>query len=293
MNNAKKQCFVMGALAIAGATSFGLAAAELQTIDDVVAVGPVVATSASGHEITVLGRTFHTRELVAVAPGEYVAVHADIKPDGSLSDAWIEPLGTYTPGSDLVYEKGVVSEVQPFIGRMSIGSSKIDYTSSLYGSTGVDPSVGDVVAVSGIQPQANSMVLVDSLSAAADLARNAVLRGGETSSASVQGSGVKSTSIQGSGFRSASIQGGGVKSASIQGSGLRSASIQGSGVKSTSIQGSGLRSASTQGSGVKSTSIQGSGLRSASIQGGGVKSASIQGSGLRSASIQGSGTTSR
>jgi hypothetical protein len=280
------------AAALACASSLGAATSAEDLTDDVIAIGPLASVSASGREVTVLGRTFHTRDSVAIATGEYVAVHADLKRDGTLSDAWIEVLGAYVPGSDLVYEKGIVSDVRPFLGQMSIGTSRIDYTPSMYGAAGVSPAVGEIVAVSGVQPQGGSSVLVDSLSAAADLAKNAVLRSGVYGAASIQGSGVNSASIQGSGFRSASIQGSGVNSASIQGSGFRSASIQGSGVNSASIQGSGFRSASIQGSGVNSASIQGSGFRSASIQGSGVNSASIQGSGFRSASIQGSGVNS-
>jgi hypothetical protein len=180
----------------------------------------------------VLGRVFHTADQITLSSGDYVAVHAEMKRDGSPADAWIEVLGTYVPGSDLVYEKGVVTEIKPFLGHLSIGGSRVDYTASMYAPSGAGPALGDVVAVSGIQPTSQSPVLVDSLMASADRARDAVLRGG----------GVRTSSIQGSGVQSASIQGSGVQSASIQGSGFRSASIQGSGVQSASIQGSGIAS---------------------------------------------------
>ena len=256
--------------------------ANVSALDDVVAIGPVESVSQSGRDFTVLGRTFHSSDGVALYLGDYVAIHAAVKPDGTLSDARVDVLGTYVAGSDLVYEKGVVSEIQPFVGQMSIGASKIDYTASMYAGNGNAPALGDVLAVSGIQPTSHATLVVDSLMATADGVRDSLLGGGV----------VQRTSIQGSGIRSASIQGSGVQSASIQGSGIRSASIQGSGVQSASIQGSGIRSASIQGSGVQSASIQGSGIRSASIQGSGVQSASIQGSGIRSASIQGSGVQS-
>jgi hypothetical protein len=260
--------------ACVGASSYaaGSYSASRDASDDVVAIGPVDAISASQRELTVLGRQFHTSDDVAVSSGDYVAVHAELNLDGSYTDAWVEVIGSYAAGSDLVYEKGVVTEVKPFLGQMSIGGSRVDYTASMYASGNAGPTVGDVVSVSGVQPAAKATVIVDSLMAAAEIARNSLLNGGRFAAASIQGSGVQSASIQGSGFRSASIQGSGVQSASIQGSGFRSASIQGSGVQSASIQGSGFRSASIQGSGVQSASIQGSGFRSASIQGSGLGS---------------------
>jgi hypothetical protein len=269
-----KKIAIAAACAVVSGMSYGATSSDPygETTSDVIAVGPVSTVSGNGHEVTVLGRTFHTRDVVALSSGDYVAIHAELSNDGSISGAWVEYLGTYVAGSNLVYERGVVTEIKPFLGQMSIGASKIDYTPSLYSSTGSGPAIGQLVAVSGVQPVDNSTVLVDSLMGAADVARNAVLSGGGTAVASIQGSGVQSASIQGSGFRSASIQGSGVQSASIQGSGFRSASIQGSGVQSASIQGSGFRSASIQGSGVRSASIQGSGVRSASIQGSGVGS---------------------
>ena len=220
MSKTKNPVGFAAVLAVTGIASCCAVAVAQDEVDDVVAVGPIAAVSSNGHEVTVLGRTFHTQDLVALVAGEYVAVHADLKRDGSISDAWIESLGSYAPGSDLVYEKGLVRDVRPFLGQMSIGSSRIDYTPSMYGGVGVNPTVGEIVAVSGVQPQDGSALVVDNLSAAADVARNAVLRGGAMAAASIQGSGVNSASIQGSGFRSASIQGSGVNSASIQGSGI-------------------------------------------------------------------------
>jgi hypothetical protein len=264
MKNKSKRAIVGSVCAIACAASMVASAQNVSpsALDDVVAIGPVDSVSANGREFTVLGRVFHSADMIALSAGDYVAVHGEMKRDGSISDTWVELLGAYVAGSDLVYEKGAITEIKPFLGHLSIGGSRIDYTASMYAANGAGPALGDVVAVSGIQPSLRSPLLVDNLMASADRARDASLQGGGVRSASIQGSGVQSASIQGSGFRSASIQGSGVQSASIQGSGFRSASIQGSGVQSASIQGSGFRSASIQGSGVQSASIQGSGIGS-------------------------------
>jgi hypothetical protein len=93
-----------------------------------------------------------------------------MKRDGSISDTWVELLGTYVAGSDLVYEKGVITEIKPFLGQLTIGGSRVDYTASMYAANGVGPALGDVVAVSGIQPSSQSPLLVNSLMASADRA---------------------------------------------------------------------------------------------------------------------------
>ena len=174
--------------------------------DDVIAVGPVDSVSASGREFMVLGRVFRSADMITLSAGEYVAVHGEMKRDGSISDTWVELLGIYVAGSDLVYEKGVITEIKPFLGQLTIGGSRVGYTASMYTANGAGPALGDVVAVSGIQPSSQSPLLVNSLMASADRARDALLQGGGVRSASIQGSGVQSASIQGSGFRSASIQ---------------------------------------------------------------------------------------
>jgi len=276
---------------IAGAMSlFASTCAVCAAIaDDVVAIGPVDSVSAGGNEFAVLGRKFDGGSFSALSPGDYVAVHAMTNPDGSLSDVWAEVLGEYVAGSDLVYEKGVVTELKPFLGQLSIGGSKVDYTASLYAGDAPEARLGGVVAVSGIQPAMHAPVIVDNLMASADRVRDSLLQSGGVRAVSMQGSGVQSASVQGSGIRGASMQGSGVQAASMQGSGIRGASMQGSGVQSASMQGSGIRGASMQGSGVQAASMQGSGIRGASMQGSGVQSASMQGSGIRGASMQGSG----
>src|ERR1700681_4069400 len=99
------------------------------TVADVVAVGPVEFVEANS--VTVLGRAYHVDDTVALETGDKVAVHGDLQPDGSVSNAWAEPMGTYVAGSDRVFETGVVTSVNETFGRLSIGESKVDYTAAL------------------------------------------------------------------------------------------------------------------------------------------------------------------
>jgi hypothetical protein len=211
--------------------SLGVLAQE--GFDDVIAVGPVDSVAPSGFDFSVLGRTFHADGAVAFAVGEYVAVHGSLQSDGSTTDVWVESFGAYVPGSNAVYEKGVVTEARPFLGQVRIGGSRLDYTPAISSSTGVDPSLGSVIAVSGLQPTSNGTVLVDNLMASADRVRDSLMKGGGVRSSLMKGGGVKSTLMKGGGVRSSLMKGGGVKSTLMKGGGVRSSLMKGGGTTGT------------------------------------------------------------
>jgi Ca2+-binding RTX toxin-like protein len=275
--------------------------------DDVVTVGPVELVE-SGH-LTVLGRIYETEDMAGLTAGDKVAVHGALQPDGSVKNVWIEPLGSYQAGADPVFETGIVTKVNDVFGRMSVGGSEVDYTAALAEPGASAPTVGEMVVVYGIQPEAGGIVLGATTHAQPQAvtmamgvagARRASIQGGATAM-SIQG-GAMAQSIQG-GAMAQSIQGGamaqsiqgGAMAQSIQG-GAKAQSIQG-GAKAQSIQG-GAKAQSIQG-GAKAQSIQG-GAKAQSIQGGamaqsiqgGAKAQSIQG-GATAMSIQGGAVASR
>jgi hypothetical protein len=117
---------VLYAIIVAGLTAVSQGAAAQMSAGDVIAVGPVTSVSAGGRDFSVLSRAFRSEGPVAFDVGEFAAVHGLLKPDGEVSDVWVESMGTYVPGSDLVYEKGVVTEVSRSW-ALSIGGSRLDY----------------------------------------------------------------------------------------------------------------------------------------------------------------------
>ena len=209
------QLLLAGSMAVASMS----VRAEVTT-DDVVAVGPVNAVSTAGFDFSVLGRSFHSTYPIAFAVGDYVAVHGLLKPDGSVADVWVETLGRYVPGSDAVYEKGMVTEVRPFIGQLSIGGSRLDYTPALANQVDAPLGLGSVVAVSGVQPVAGETVLVDNLMASADNVRDSLMKGGGVQSSLMKGGGVESSLMKGGGVESSLMKGGGVQSSLMKGGGV-------------------------------------------------------------------------
>lgn len=178
-------------------------------LDDVLAVGPVDSVAAGGLDFSVLGRAFHAESPVAFTAGEYVAVHGSLGPDGAATEVWVESFGTYVPGSDAVYAKGIVTELRPFLGQLSIGGSRFDYTPAMASTSGLGLSLGSVITVSGMQPASDGTVLVDNLMASADRVRDSLMKGGGVESALMKGGGVGSALMKGGGLQSSLMKGGG------------------------------------------------------------------------------------
>jgi len=132
-------------------------AATVDAADDIVAIGPLEVAESSN--VTVLGRTYRVNDTTGLVEGQRVVVHGSLQPDGSVTDAWAEPIGAYSAGSDPVYEAGVVTEVNETFGRMSIGDSKVDYTAALSEPGSSAPAVGTLVSVTGTQPEIGGVIL--------------------------------------------------------------------------------------------------------------------------------------
>jgi hypothetical protein len=271
------------AVLAAGLVLGSAAAIAEDGVDDVIAMGAIDSITAGGSEFSVLGRSYHVDGGLGVSVGDYVAVHGSLQNDGTINDIWVESLGSYVPGADTVYAKGVVTEAQPFLGTFSINGLSYDYTAAADFSGAAAPKLGDVMAVSGTQPAPSGAVLVENLTASAGGALQAAyIKGGGVKSAYIKGGGVQSSYIKGGGVQSAYIKGGGVQSSYIKGGGVQSAYIKGGGVQSAYIKGGGVQSAYIKGGGVKSSYIKGGGVKSSYIKGGGVKSSYIKGGGVAS-----------
>src|ERR1700733_14748562 len=155
-------------------------------VADVVAVGPLELIETNN--VTVLGRSYRVDDAAGVTTGDKVAVHGDLQPDGSVSNAWVESVGTYVAGSDSVFETGVVTNVNETFGRVSIGDSKIDYTAALSEAGSFVPNKGDVISVTGIQPEIGGVVMGTTTRAGTTEVVMAIAGGGTRGLAGITGS---------------------------------------------------------------------------------------------------------
>ncbi len=182
MSNPRRVIQVRATLGVAATVMLAIsgAAAAADASADVVAVGPL--DSVAPTSVTVLGREFQTRDTYGLSAGQKVAVHGTLQADGSVSDAWVEAVGDYVPGSDLVYESGVVSHVNETFGTMTINGSEIDYTASLSSATASVPTMGQMVSVVGTQPSAGGTILATTTTADSAALKVVYTTGGNTRS---------------------------------------------------------------------------------------------------------------
>jgi hypothetical protein len=227
---------------------------------DLVAVGPLELVEPSS--VTVLGREFKVADTYGLETGTKVAVHGELQTDGSVLNAWVEPVGDYTAGADSVYETGVVTNVNESVGEMTLSGTNVDYTAALAEAGAAAPSVGQTVAVMGTQPVAGGTVLVSTTNATGASAVAMLQSGGGLSSAFQSGGGLSSAFQSGGGIRSSFQSGGGARSSFQSGGGLSSAFQSGGGLSSAFQSGGGLSSAFQSGGGLSSAFQSGGGASS-------------------------------
>jgi len=224
--------------------------AAVDAADDIVAVGPLEVAEPSS--VTVLGRVYRVSDTTGLVAGDRVAVHGSLQPDGSVTEAWAESIGSYAAGADTVFETGVVTEVNEPFGRMSIGDSKVDYTAALSEPGSTAPAVGTLVSVSGTQPEFGGVILGTTTSAG-----NAELQ------IALAGTGIRAgvgvAGITGTGRTAAGITGTGRATAGITGTGRTSAGITGTGRTTAGITGTGRATAGITGTGRNTEGITGTG----------------------------------
>ena len=209
-------------------------AANCETTDDVVAIGPLELVEETS--ITVLGQAYRVDETAGLVAGDKVAVHGSLQADGSVKSAWAESLGSYTAGSDAVFETGIVTRVNETFGRLSIGDSQVDYTAALSEPGSSSPSVGTMVAVAGIQPESGGLILGTTTSAGATQVQVAMANVGVRAPIAVAG--ITRTSI-----RTAGITGTALGTAGITGTALGTAGITGTALGTAGITGTALGTA--------------------------------------------------
>jgi hypothetical protein len=222
--------------------------ANCETNDGVVVIGPLELVEATS--ITVLGQSYRVDDTTGLIAGDKVAVHGSLQPDGSVTSAWAESLGAYTAGSDNVFETGVVTGVNETFGRLSIGDSKIDYTAALSEPGAVAPSLGETVAIAGIQPESGGIILSTTTSAGANELQvalgNAGVRGG-IAVAGITGTSIKTAGITGTSAKTVGITGTSAKTVGITGTSAKTVGITGTSAKTAGITGTSAKTAGITG----------------------------------------------
>ena len=233
----------MGLVSVARADSSNGAS---EAVADVVAVGPLELVDANN--VTVLGRSYHMDDTSGLETGQKIAIHGDLQADGSVSNAWAESRGAYVPGSDQVFETGVVTDVNEIFGRLAIGGSNVDYTAAMAEPGSSAPNKGDLVAVTGIQPEAGGVVLGTSAQAGVQAVTMAIAGGAGMRVAGITGSNNVTAGITGSNRSTAGITGSNNVTAGITGSNRSTAGITGSNRATAGITGSNRTTAGITGS---------------------------------------------
>jgi hypothetical protein len=208
--------------------------ADTPQSNDLLAIGPAELVDATS--VTVLGNSYRINDTTGIQVGDKVAVHGVMQPGGSVVYATVEVLGTYTAGADTVFEKGVVTSVDSVDGTIAVSGSNVDYTAALAVSGTNTPQIGDVVAVTGIQPASNGVVLGDTTQANPTQIMGVY---SHAKAAGVTGSGAMVAGVTGSGAMAAGVTGSGAMAAGVTGSGAMAAGVTGSGAMAAGVTGSG------------------------------------------------------
>jgi hypothetical protein len=234
-------------------------------VADVVSVGPLELIETNS--VTVLGRSYHVDDAAGLTTGDKVAVHGDLQPDGSVSNAWVESVGTYVAGSDSVFETGVVTNVNETFGRLSIGDSKIDYTAALSEAGSSVPNKGEIISVTGIQPETGGVVMGTTTRAGTTEVVMAIAAGGTRGLAGITGSNSATKGITGSNSATKGITGSNSATKGITGSNSATKGITGSNGAAKGITGSNSATKGITGSNSATKGITGSNSATKGITG--------------------------
>ena len=105
-------------------------------------------------------RSDATKNLKLIRPGDYVAVAGSTISTGIVTASRIALLATaYVDGASPTYLKGQVSSLDQALGRLTVGSLQVDYTSSLHTLDATQLSIGSKIELLGIRPSANGAML--------------------------------------------------------------------------------------------------------------------------------------
>jgi hypothetical protein len=271
-----------------GCTAFG------EIPNDVVAVGPLELVDPTS--VTVLGRSYRIENTAGLVAGDKVAVHGSLQPDGSVTNAWAESLGAYSAGSDPVFETGVVTGVNETFGRLSIGDSKIDYTAALSESESAAPVVGEMVAVTGIQPTLGGVILGTTTSAST--AEVQLTLAGSSARGGISIAGISGTSraiagISGTSQLTSGISGTSRLTAGISGTSRVTAGISGTSQLTSGISGTSRLTAGISGTSRVTAGISGTSQLTSGISGTSQLTSGISGTSQLTSGISGTSRVTR
>ena len=156
-------------------------------------VGPVEAIDYGSASLQVLGQLVRLpvseqRSLLRVAVGNVVAVHGRILAAGEIEGSKIAVTAQlYVAGSQALFVRGVVSNLQTDVGVLAVGKLNVDYTAALYSLDASSLSEGAEFVFSGIQPSPDGSAL----------ALSAAVRPNGIAGSDLQGKGITGSDLAG------------------------------------------------------------------------------------------------
>ena len=201
------------------------------------AVGPIEQINLKTSTLTVLGQTYRVSPsavirsqsgavvtLDALAPNTLVAIGGSESSAGKTAVSSITELSQLdVPGATQLIVTGIVSS-EAATGQIRVGNLSIDINSALTGDN-QNFAVGNLVRISGTQPNLGGLFLAQSIAAVNGIA----------------GTGFSSNGIAGTGASSNGIAGTGVSVKGIAGTGHFANGIAGTGHSSNGIAGTGSK----------------------------------------------------
>ena len=208
-------------------------------------VGPVEQVNLKSSTLVVLGQTYQigpsvslrnqagaTETLGALTPDTLVVIDGTETTAGKTTVSSVTTLSQLdVPGATRLLVTGVVSQVTP-IGEITVGKLTVDINPTLT-SDSQNAAVGELVAITGTQPNEDGLFLAQSV---------APVNGAGLSASGIRGGGLATYGIRGGGAAAAGIRGGGAAVSlkeGIRGGGLATYGIRGGGATAAGIRGGG------------------------------------------------------
>jgi hypothetical protein len=129
--------------------------------DQLLLLGPVESVDAKNGIAVVIGQKVLLKNLKRPLVGASVAVFGSLNSDGNIAATSIAPAGLYVSGASPIVLTGRIRAINPSLGRVTVGQSVIDFSSSLASNALPDLKIGDVVQFGGTQPASHGLVLAN------------------------------------------------------------------------------------------------------------------------------------
>ncbi|MBS0380091.1 MAG: hypothetical protein JSS29_16545 [Proteobacteria bacterium] len=212
-----------GGAAVNGISGGGAPASARGT--ELLLIGPVESVDAVSQSATVLGQKIVSSSAAVLKVGDSVSVYGSLNSDGSIAVSHVQLRGPYVAGASQVLLTGFVQKVDSSVGRSVVGGVAVDLTPSIVALAN-SPEIGARAQISGIQPVARGVVLVNGIS------------GGGAAVSGISGGGAAVSGISGGGAavnglivgrHTNGISGGGAAVSGISGGGAAVNGISGGG----------------------------------------------------------------